>query len=257
MLGGEGLIGKELVKTLRLKGHSVISLDLKTGTDLAYGGRTCSEWRCDRVWFLAWDTGGAKYISSDEYQHQQFMNNCRLSANVFDILVQTKLPFMFVTSQLAARKDAYGLTKQMAEHWAEHLDGKVARLWNVYGWENPDIRSHVMTDFVVSGLVDGKVKCKTNGKERRRFLYKSDCVNALIDLFDGTHTKSDIAGGKWYSVKDIAEKVANQLGVGVEMGSVEGEELITDPKNTTPSTVSLNEGIQCVIEEGRKYLRCN
>ncbi len=75
VLGGDGLIGTEIVEQLRAKGHTVTSLDLHTGCDLWHVDITPFQ-ECDRVWFLAWDVGGAKYIAATEHQHQLYKNNC-------------------------------------------------------------------------------------------------------------------------------------------------------------------------------------
>jgi nucleoside-diphosphate-sugar epimerase len=257
VLGGEGLIGTELVKALELRGHQVASLDLKNGNDLrAVGDRPFAE--CDRVWFLAWDTGGAKYIGATDKQHQMYKHNCELSARVFDALAHTGRPFLFVTSQLAGQPNAYGMTKLMAEHWAMQLGGKVARLWNTYGWEQPDTRSHVVTDLVLSGLTEGRVKTMTNGKERRRFIYKGDCVAALMKLFDSEQVTAHIAGPEWISIQRLAEEIACQLNAEVELGDGVGEEVIIDPEifiaDWQPA-VKLSEGISMVIAEARQYLK--
>src|SRR5271157_4599534 len=155
VLGGDGLIGASLVSALRSEGHRVISLDLRSGYDLRFADDAPFV-ACDRVWFLAWDTGGAKYIGDTRAQHGIYVNNCQLSSKVFDILARIDKPFLFVTSQLAGQPNAYGLTKLLAEHWAARLGGKVARLWNVYGWERPDVKSHVVPDLVLSGLIKGR-----------------------------------------------------------------------------------------------------
>ena len=162
VLGGEGLIGAAVVDTLRAKGHDVVSLDLKSGTDLRKPFNIEPFRNCDRVWFLAWDTGGAKYLEAENQQHEQYKNNCEICLRVFDALSQTKKPFLFVTSQLAGLPNAYGTTKLMAWRWTESLGGKVARVWNVYGWEHPNIKSHVITDLVLSGC-QGQVNCLTDG----------------------------------------------------------------------------------------------
>lgn len=256
VLGGDGLIGSELARSLRPRGGRVVSLDLKTGCDLRRAGDDAFE-TCDRVWFLAWDTGGAKYIEAGDRQHEQFKHNCELSARVFDALARTRKPFLFVTSQLAGQPNAYGLTKLMAERWAVQLGGKLARLWNTYGWEEPDARSHVVTDLVLSGLTRGRVRMLTDGRERRRFIYKTDCVEALVKLFDGDETTADISGDRWYSIREVAEEVARQLNAEVEMGQRAGGELIVDPVNVLPGwrpRVTLQEGVSKVIEEARGYL---
>jgi len=256
VLGGEGLIGSELGRALSVRGEDVLSLDLKNGHDLRKPVDLRLFEECDRVWFLAWDTGGAKYLEAEDQQHEQYKSNCYLSLRVFDALARTRKPFLFVTSQLAGLPNAYGTTKLMAWHWAAHLGGKVARLWNVYGWEHPDSRSHVVTDLVLSGL-GGRVKCMTNGQERRLFLYKSDCVAALLTLFDSSLQTAEIAGPQWLKISEVADEVARQLGVAVELGAIKGSEVPIDPTELLPGwspAVSLTEGIAKVIADARAYL---
>lgn len=255
VLGGEGLIGSALIAELQNRGHETISLDLKTGCDLRYV-KDEPFMNCDRVWFLAWDTGGAKYIEATDSQHQQYKHNCELSARVFDILARTGKPFLFISSQLAGLPTAYGATKFMAATWAGQLGGKVARLWNVYGWERPTIKSHVITDLVLSGL-RGRVRCMTDGLERRRFLYKSDGVDALIRLFDGPHQSAEIAASEWITIREVGEEIASQLGVEFEAGSASGSEVMIDPQELMTDwqpRVSLTEGISQVIEDARVHL---
>jgi nucleoside-diphosphate-sugar epimerase len=256
VLGGGGLIGSELIKTLRARGPNVVSLDLKSGCDLREPLDLKPFEQCDRVWFLAWDTGGAKFLEAEDRQHEQYKNNCQLSLRVFDALARTKKPFLFTTSQLAGLPNAYGTTKLMAWRWAAHLGGKVARLWNVYGWEHPDSRSHVVTDLVLSGL-RGRVRCMTSGQEKRLFLYKSDCVAALISLFDGPLQTAEIAGPKWLKISEVAAEIARQLEVEIELGELKGSEVPIDPTELLPDwtpTVPLSEGIAAVIAEARRYL---
>lgn len=257
ILGGAGLIGSELQRALQERGHQTVVLDLKQGDDLRRPFDLKPFAECDRVWFLAWDTGGAKYLEAEDQQHEQYKSNCYLSLRVFDALAQTKKPFLFTTSQLAGLPNAYGTTKLMAWHWATHLGGKVARLWNVYGWEHPDSRSHVVTDLVLSGL-RGRVKCLTSGQEKRLFLYKSDCVAALLTLCDSPLQTAEIAGPKWLKISEVAEEIARQLNVEIELGKVAGSEVPIDPSELLPNwspTVSLSEGIAAVIAEAKVYLK--
>jgi nucleoside-diphosphate-sugar epimerase len=256
VLGGEGLIGSELVRALNAKGHRTVSLDLKSGCDLRGPLDLKPFAECDRVWFLAWDTGGAKFLEAKDRQHEQYKNNCELSLRVFDALARTKKPFLFTTSQLAGLPNAYGTTKLMAWQWALNLGGKVARLWNVYGWEHPDTRSHVVTDLVLSGL-KGRVRCMTSGAEKRLFLYKTDCVAALLSLFDGPLQTAEIAGPKWLTIREVAEEIAQQLNVDVELGDTAGSEVPIDPTELLPNwqpRVSLAEGITRVISDAKDFL---
>jgi len=256
VLGGGGLIGSTLVKALRAKGRQVRSVDLKSGVDIRFAGQEIFD-ECDRVWFLAWDTGGAKYIEAPDRQHEQYKHNCEISLRVFDALARTRKPFLFTSSQLAGLPTAYGATKLLAANWTTQLGGKVARLWNVYGWEQPDVRSHVVTDLVLSGLTVGLVKCQTNGRERRRFLYKSDCVEALIALAEGSRQTAEIAGPEWVTIRRVAEEIARQLDAKAEFGALEGSEVMVDPENPLPGwspQTSLSEGIALVIGDALAYL---
>ncbi len=256
VLGGDGLIGSTLVRALTEKGHHAVSLDLKSGCDLRYiDDQPFGE--CDRVWFLAWDTGGAKYIEAPDRQHEQYKHNCELAVRVFDALAHTRKPFLFASSQLAGLPTAYGSTKAMAVAWTLQLGGKVARLWNTYGWESPDTRSHVITDLVLSGLTEGRVRCLTNGLERRRFVYKSDCVAAMIQLFDGPRQTAEIAGSDWVTIRQVAEEIARQLNVEVQFGDAQGSEVMIDPENPLPNwqpQVTLSVGISGVIRDARAHL---
>jgi nucleoside-diphosphate-sugar epimerase len=56
VLGGAGLIGRELVDRLQREGHRVKSIDLRTGEDLRVIEIDSYLREVDRVWFLAWDT---------------------------------------------------------------------------------------------------------------------------------------------------------------------------------------------------------
>ena len=257
VLGGAGLIGRELVDRMRREGHWVKSIDLRTGEDL----RTMEIDPClrevDRVWFLAWDTGGAKYLTRAEKQHQMYLHNCQISARVFDALSRTKVPFLFVTTQLAGQPTAYGQTKLMAEGWARQLGGWIARLWNIYGWESPNERSHVVTDFVLTGLTEQRVRMMTTGEERRRFLYKTDGVDRLMRFFDSEERAVDVAGQRWIRVGEMAEEVARQLSCEVERGELIGEEVMVDPSPALGGSLeelSLSEGVARVILEARGYL---
>lgn len=256
ILGGAGLIGSELAGRLRRAGHQVRSLDLQQGVDLRRYDLSCFR-DYDRIWFLAWDTGGATYLEAADRQHGIFRHNCELSLRVFDALAATGTPFLFTTSQLAGLSNGYGTTKLLGENWTLQLGGRLARLWNVYGWESPRGRSHVISDFVLQGLTAGRITCRTDGRERRRFLFKSDAAAALELLFDGSLPHADIAGPEWRSIRQIAEEVGRQLRVEVRMGTSVGTELLLDPAVQPwgwEPTVSFEEGISRVIGEARVHV---
>jgi nucleoside-diphosphate-sugar epimerase len=98
----------------------------------------------------------------------------------------------------------------------------------------------------------------TTGEEKRRFLYKTDCVTAVIDLFDGPLSTAEIAGTEWVMVREVAEEIARQLNVDAEFGQARGSEAPVDPRELLPGwapEVSLREGLSEVIAEARRYLQ--
>lgn len=255
VLGGAGLVGTPLVRRLRAAGRTVDVVDLKLGTDAMT--LDLARYRdSDRVWFLAWDTGGALYLNGPT-QHQIFRSNSLLCASVFDNVVRAGRPALFVTSQLAGQPNAYGLTKLVGETWARDLGLKVARLWNVYGWEEPGPRAHVVAHLVRSGLASGLVSCQTDGRERRRLLFDADCADALICLFDGSQQEADIAGPEWISIADLVQAVARVTAVPFRLGELHGSECMLDP--TSPpegwrSRTTLEAGLSQVVVEARRWL---
>src|SRR5205823_6452038 len=91
----------------------------------------------------------------------------------------------------------------------------------------------------------------------RLFLYKTDCVSALMELFDSPLQTAEIAGPKWLTIREVAEEVAAQLNVGVVLGKVKGSEVPIDPTELLPNwrpQVSLSEGLAHVISDAREYL---
>lgn len=256
VLGGEGLIGTEVVSILAERGSDARSLDLKSGIDIVTCDSGPFEW-ADRIWFLAWDLGGVKYLNDPTIQHEQFMKNCALMHRVFDMVHSLAKPCLFASSQLAGQRNAYGTTKLLGEVWAQTLGAKVARLWNVYGWEEPGVRSHVVTDFTVAALTGGPIQCRTTGEERRRLLYKSDCAQALVQLFDGDEVYADVAGERWITVRELALRIATARGVEARFGDELGEEVPIDPLAPVPGwkpSVPFEQGLQLVLRDAEQYL---
>jgi nucleoside-diphosphate-sugar epimerase len=98
----------------------------------------------------------------------------------------------------------------------------------------------------------------TTGEEKRRFLYKTDCVSALMSLFDGQLNTAEIAGSEWVTIRTVAEEIADQLGVEAEFGQMRGSEVPINPSELLQGwlpTVSLRDGLAQVISEATSYLQ--
>ena len=169
VLGSEGFVGKAFCRYLEARGERVIHFDLKRGPKEDAREVVLPLAEVDRVYFLAWEVGGAKYLYRDDAQFMQLDWNLKLLLNVMPQLKASGLPFLFVSSQLAEEYDTvYGVTKRLGEVWTHLMKGVRVRLWNVYGaYEDSTERSHVVADFVWQALTQGEIRMMTTGEDFR------------------------------------------------------------------------------------------
>lgn len=253
VLGSEGFIGTSLCTFLEKKGESVTRFDIKRGDheDARFVDLDLSD--IDRVYFLAWDVGGAKYLYKEEIQLGQLDWNLQLLQNVMRQLKRDKKPFLFVSTQLAEEYDTvYGVTKRLGEIWTRLLDGVFIRQWNVYGpLEESSIRSHVMSDFVDQAITTGKIQMMTTGEEVRQFIHIDDVCEAwymaLSNNLKGVH---DVTSFEWVKIIDIARMIGEITGAEVIPGEKVGSTPLTPISGKIPGwnpKVGLREGIERMI----------
>ncbi|MFA4851948.1 MAG: NAD(P)-dependent oxidoreductase [Bacteroidales bacterium] len=257
VLGGSGLIGKELQKQLLQSGEQTINLDIKEGTDL----RTFSLEKysdIDYVWFLAWDVGGAKYLYNTEHQIEILKNNTGICRNVFHFLEKYKIPFVFTSSQLANTDNSYGITKLLGELWTQQLCGKIVRFWNVYGWEAPSEKSHVIPDLITQALVNKKIVLLTNGNEERQFIYIEDCIRNLIKIRESNLNLFHLTNGDWLPIKKIAGVIADKLNVPLILGNEQGYSYKVNPDESYKLfdfLMPIDSGIEIILKKAKVYLQ--
>jgi nucleoside-diphosphate-sugar epimerase len=257
VLGGEGTIGSALCQFLERLGEHAISLDKKSGYDICEGNLDHYK-NVDYVWFLAWDVGGSKYLSNKKNNLQIIRNNTILCEKVFTFLNKNKLKFLFASSQLATTDTPYGITKLLGEEWSRILGGQVVRFWNVYGWEEPGERSHVIPDLILQGLSKNKIELYTDGKEERQFIYIDDCVANMIKVRDTNTSVADITDGNWITISRLADKIGHLLDVPVLSGEASGYSNKLEPKYILEKfkfNTTLEEGIKLVITHAKEYLK--
>ena len=129
--------------------------------------------------------------------------------NTFDALRQNKKPFIFASSQMAEMShSSYGILKLLGEKMTHELGGIVARFWNVYGYEEDEEKSHVITDFIKMAKEEGVIKMRTDGTESRQFLYADDACEALLTLaknYDNINKNKNysITSFEWTKIYEI------------------------------------------------------
>lgn len=253
VIGSDGFVGKPFCTHLSKLGEEVIPFDIKRGNAEDARVAKLPLEGVDRVYFLAWEVGGAKYLYRGDIQFLQLDSNLKLMLNVFPQLQAAQVPFLFVSSQLAEEYDTvYGSTKRLGEVWSHLLRGTRVRLWNVYGaYEPASERSHVVADFVWQAITQGEIRMLTTGDELRQFIYIDDvcCAfhQALVQKLDGIY---DVTTFEWVSVRRVADIVAALTGAKVVPGERRGSTPVTPMRGKVTgwsSSVTLEQGLERTV----------
>jgi nucleoside-diphosphate-sugar epimerase len=261
VIGSEGFVGTPLCRYLENRGERVLRFDLKRGTHEDARLVQLELEGIDQVYFLAWEVGGAKYLYRSDIQFVQLDSNLKLMLNVFPQLQAARVPFLFVSSQLAEEYDTvYGSTKRLGEVWTRLLGGVRVRLWNVYGaYEPPSERSHVVADFVWQALHDGEIRMLTAGEELRQFVFIDDVCRAFHQaLQQGLGGVYDVTSFEWVPVRRVADIIADLTGAKVLPGERRGSTPITPMCGKVPgwtAMVSLEEGLERTLTLYREHDR--
>jgi len=258
VIGSDGFVGRSLCDFLRDQGEEVIRFDIKRGDHEDARTAVLPVGEATRVYFLAWDVGGAKYLYRDAFQFQQLEWNLRLLLNILPQLRQAKTPFLFVSSQLAEEPDTvYGVTKRLGEVWTELLGGVRLRLWNIYGgFEAASDRSHVVADFVHQALETGEIRMMTTGRELRQFVHVDDACRAFhLAMSEPLEGLYDVTSFEWVSVRAVADVIAGLTGARVVPGSRAGRTPMTPMVGKIPGwhpRLTMKEGLVRMVDEYRR-----
>ena len=168
----------------------------------------------DFVFFLAFDVGGSCYLKTYEHTFEFLHNNMRLMTNTFELLHETRKPFVFASSQMSNMSfSTYGRLKALGESYTRALNGIIVKFWNVYGIEHDPAKTHVITDFIMKAQEKRRIDMMTDGTEERQFLYADDCSEALFLLsqsYGGINCNHalHITSYDWVTILDVAKIVA-------------------------------------------------
>jgi len=264
VLGSSGQIGSHLVQYLIERGHQVLTFDIieSEEEDLRLHQNPSLKKKmeeCDFVYFLAFDVGGSRYLKKYQSTYEFISNNTKIMDTTFSCLKETGKPFLFASSQMSNMDySSYGSQKRIGEHYTRSLNGISVKLWNVYGIEKDENKSHVITDFIKKAR-SGVIDMITDGSECRQFLYAEDCCECLY-ILSTKYTELDrdskyhISNFEWTSVLDVARKVQEVIPCEIrpakEKDSIQmGERNEPDPyilQFWTPKT-TISEGIKKII----------
>lgn len=267
ILGSSGQIGSALANYFKNKGETILLFDIENSPDedLRIQNNPVLKDRmeqADFVHFLAFDVGGSRYLKT--YQHQQdfLSNNVKLMEYTFDLLRETKKPFIFASSQMSNMSySPYGTLKALGESYAKSLGGLIVKFWNVYGIEHDMNKSHVITDFLLKARKTGEISMMTDGTEMRQFLHADDC-SACLDILAKKYAEVPrtlelhVTSFVWNSILEIAQAVAEiHPGTRIIPGA-QTDDVQRDKRNEPDPAiqkywrpkVGLKEGIRLVSE---------
>jgi nucleoside-diphosphate-sugar epimerase len=228
VLGSEGQIGKPTCDYLEEMGHEVIRYDKQRSTSeditLNFDGLMNAISNSDFVYYFASNVGGAKYLEKYQDTYEFIYDNMDIMMKVFCILESTKKPFIFTSSQMSELGySSYGQLKSLGEKMANDIGGLVVRLWNVYGPEYDDEKSHVITDFCKMAK-SGTITMRTDGRESRQLLYARDCAECFLTLtflYDTLDKSKNyhITNFEWVTIIDVANHLKDISGCEVIPGT--------------------------------------
>lgn len=277
ILGSEGQIGKYLVNYIRDKNHTVIEYDIKRtecedlrlfepNRELKHKLLDYYIQQSDFVFFLAWDVGGSKYLLDAEFSFEFIQNNVAIMNSTFGLLKKYNKPFVFTSSQMAGMAHStYGNTKIVGEKYTKALNGVCVRLWNVYGYEEVNKKSHVITDFVEMALKNNIIQIRTDGSEVRQFLYVEDCCEALFTLSKlyyqiPKNEDFHISSYTWISIEEIAKIISSFCNCEYIKGKLKDnvqmcmqEEPNTNIQKYWKPKTSIDDGVTCIINKAKSF----
>lgn len=260
VIGSEGFIGTALCKFLEEKGEKVTHFDIKRSKKEDARTAVLPLKNFDRVYFLAWEVGGAKYLYKENTQLNQLTWNLDLLRNVMLQLGKHKTPFLFVSSQLADETDSiYGATKNLGELWTKQIGGTCVRLWNPYGTPEADNeKSHVVADFLKQALTQGKIEMMTTGEEKRQFSHMFDICAGFHHVLHNNLNDSvyDLSSFQWSTIKQMADLIAKHTHATVIVGSKKGIMRNTVTMKGKPvgwePKIGLDEGVKMMVDNAKK-----
>lgn len=266
VLGSSGFIGRNLCKYLRSQNCNVLEFDIKNSLDedlriIDNPELNLAIKSSDFIFFLAFDIGGSKFLQNCSHEKNFLLNNTKIISATFETLMKFDKKIIFISSYLTKNfEHSYGLLKLLGEHFTHSFNGLVVRLYNVYGNEDFSIRSHIIPDIVYQAKKNNVILLKTNGEEKRQFLYIDDCCEGLFiasQNYNEILTECniiDLTSFEWVTIKRVAELVGEKLKCTVKfshdnaMFNTECSPNIFFRKYWTPKT-SFQSGLTKILDE--------
>jgi UDP-glucuronate decarboxylase len=155
-------------------------------------------------------------------------------------------------------------TLMMDYHRQNHVDTRIARIFNTYGPRMLEDDGRVVSNFVVQALRGESLTLYGAGDQTRSFCYVDDLVDALIRLMntDDVHDPVNLGNPVEFTIKELADKV---IAICESKSDVKYLPLPQDdPKQRKPDisraqailgwnpTIQLNDGLSKTVQDFKK-----
>lgn len=155
-------------------------------------------------------------------------------------------------------------TLMMDYHRQNHVDTRIARIFNTYGPRMLEDDGRVVSNFIVQALRGEPLTLYGAGDQTRSFCYVDDLVEALIRLMnaEGVHDPVNLGNPGEFTIKELAEQVVKTCGSNPGVKYLPLPE--DDPKQRKPDisraqtllgwnpTIPLGEGLKKTVADFRK-----
>ena len=136
----------------------------------------------------------------------------------------------------AAPVSPYGLHKWMCEqlcHYYNQVHGYRIRSVRIFSAYGSGLRKQLLWDIYQKYRSTGGIRLFGTGEETRDYIHVSDIMQAIacILAYDGPEEVFNVANGEEITIRELAERYAKELGIGVDKVSFNGENKPGDPKN--------------------------
>jgi UDP-glucuronate decarboxylase len=157
-------------------------------------------------------------------------------------------------------------TLMMDYHRQNHVDTRIARIFNTYGPRMLENDGRVVSNFIVQALQGRPLTVYGDGKQTRSFCYVEDLVDGLVRLMnaDKLYDPVNLGNRGEFTIDELATEVARLCGADT---NIKHEPLpAVDPRQRKPDTtrahdllgwepkVMLREGLERTIADFRLRL---
>jgi UDP-glucuronate decarboxylase len=169
-------------------------------------------------------------------------------------------------------RSCYDEGKRLAEtlmvdyHRQNHVDIRIARIFNTYGPRMLENDGRVVSNFIVQALRGEPLTIYGEGDQTRSFCYVDDLVEGLIRLMntEGIYDPVNLGNAGEFTIRELAEQVIEICGspTGIKFSSLPQD----DPRQRQPDTtrarelldwtamIPLREGLEKTVAYFRKRI---